>query len=80
MVKDGWICLLVVGLVHTGITYCLYFSSLKELPGQETAILSYIDPLVAVLVSVLLLHEPMTMPQLIGGALILGFTVWNELE
>lgn len=29
----GWICLLVVGLVHTGITYCLYFSSLKELPG-----------------------------------------------
>ena len=45
--------LLIVGLIHTGVTYCLYFSSLKELPGQKAAILSYIDPLVAVLVSVL---------------------------
>ncbi|MBR6799319.1 MAG: EamA family transporter, partial [Firmicutes bacterium] len=44
----GWINLLIVGLVHTGITYCMYFSSLKELPGQKVAILSYIDPLVAV--------------------------------
>lgn len=56
----GWVNLLIVGLVHTGITYCLYFSSLKELPGQEAAILSYIDPLVAVLVSVTLLGESMT--------------------
>lgn len=44
----GWINLLIVGLVHTGVTYCMYFSSLKELPGQNAAILSYIDPLVAV--------------------------------
>ena len=53
----GWGCLLVVGLFHTGVTYCLYFSALKELPGQETAILSYIDPLVAVLISVFVLGE-----------------------
>ena len=77
--KVGWICLLVVGIVHTGITYCMYFSSLKELPGQEVAILSYIDPLVAVLVSVIVLKEGITIPQIIGGALILGFTLWSEL-
>ncbi len=75
----GWICLLTVGIVHTGATYCLYFSALKELPGQETAILSYVDPLVAVLVSVFVLGEQMTVVQLIGGALILGFTLWNEI-
>ncbi len=75
----GWGCLLVVGLIHTGVTYCLYFSSLKELPGQKAAILSYIDPLVAVLVSVLILGESMTIMQVIGGILILGFTLWNEL-
>lgn len=74
----GWVCLLTVGLFHTGITYCLYFSALKDLTGQEAAILSYIDPLVAVIISVLLLGEPMTLMQLIGGALILGFTLWNE--
>lgn len=76
----GWICLLVVGLVHTGITYCLYFSSLKELPGQETAILSYIDPLVAVIIGVVVLGEPLSWQQLAGGAMILGFTLWNELD
>ena len=76
---SGWICLLIVGLVHTGLTYCLYFSSLKELPGQEAAILSYIDPLVAVVIGVLLLGEPLSWQQLLGGGLILGFTLWNEL-
>ena len=75
----GWAFLLIVGLVHTGITYCLYFSSLKELPGQKAAILSYIDPLVAVLVSVVVLKETMTVMQIIGGLLILGFTLWNEI-
>ncbi len=76
----GWAFLLIVGLVHTGITYCLYFSSLKELPGQKAAILSYIDPLVAVLVSVVVLKETMTVMQIIGGLLILGFTLWNEIS
>lgn len=75
----GWICLLIVGLVHTGVTYCFYFSALKELPGQKAAILSYIDPLVAVCISVFILGEPLTLLQFVGGALILGFTLWNEL-
>ena len=73
------ILLLTVGLVHTGITYCMYFSSLRELPGQKAAILSYIDPLVAVICSVAILKEEITIMQLVGGALILGFTLWNEI-
>ena len=76
----GWICLLVVGLVHSGLAYCLYFSALSALPGQEAAILSYIDPLVAVVLSVTVLGEPITLGQIIGGALILGFTLFNELS
>ena len=76
----GWVNLLIVGLVHTGITYCMYFSSLKELPGQKAAILSYIDPLVAVLISVTVLGESMTVWQVAGGILILGFTLWNEIS
>ena len=76
----GWICLLIVGLVHTGITYCLYFSSLRDLPGQEAAILSYVDPLVAVVIGILVLKEPLSWQLLAGGLLILGFTLWNELD
>lgn len=76
----GWICLLCVGVIHTGVTYCLYFSAMKELPGQETAILSYIDPLVAVLISIFVLNEEPALLQIIGGLLILGFALLNEIE
>ena len=76
----GWICLLVVGFIHTGITYCMYFTSLRDIPGQKAAILSYIDPLVAVIVSVTILGESMSFVQIIGGLMILGFTLWNELS
>lgn len=80
MDAKGWLCLLVVGLVHTGLAYVMYFPSLKELPGQKAAILSYIDPLVAVLISAFVLQEaPLTWGQLIGAVLLLGATLWNEL-
>ena len=76
----GVVNLLIVGLIHTGITYCLYFSSLKELSGQESSILSYVDPLVAVLISITFLSESITLLQIIGGVLILGFTILNEIN
>ncbi|HHV65430.1 MAG TPA: EamA family transporter [Peptococcaceae bacterium] len=76
----GLINLWVLGLFHTGICYVLYFSSLRELEGQEAAILSYIDPLVAVFVSVSILNESISISQIIGGMLILGFTLLNEIN
>ena len=76
----SWIYLLIVGIIHTGITYCLYFTSLKEIHGQQASILSYIDPLVAILISVVILEETMTIAQIIGGSLILIFTLINEIN
>lgn len=75
----GWISLFIIGWVHTGIIYCIYFSIIKDLKGQEVALLSYIDPLVAIFVSVICLNEMMSINQMIGGALILGFTLYSEL-
>ena len=75
----GWACLLTVGLLHSGIAYCLYFSSFEHLRGDEVALLSYVDPLVAILVGVIVLGEPMTVWQIVGGILILGFTLLCEL-
>ena len=74
----GWLSLLTLGLIHTGVTYCLYFSSVGKLPGQSVALISYLDPLLAVLLSVLVLHETMTITQIIGGIMILGFSLLNE--
>lgn len=79
---DGaaWLNLGILGVVHTGICYVFYFTSLSRLHGQEAAILSYIDPAVSVLVSVFFLHEPITGLQLLGGALILLFAMLNEIK
>ncbi|MBQ1524832.1 MAG: EamA family transporter [Firmicutes bacterium] len=68
----GIVMTLAVCLIHTGIAYVLYFSSIDELPVQTLAIMSYLDPVVALLLSVFLLREPFGIAQLIGAALILG--------
>lgn len=78
--RAGFVNLLVLGVVHTGIMYYFYFSALAHLKGQQVAILSYIDPIVAVILSVALLHETITGLQLLGGLLILGATMINELK
>lgn len=76
----GLLNLMILGIVHTGITYCFYFSSLKDLKGQEAALFSYIDPLIAIIVSITILNETMAMSQVIGGVMILGFTLLNEIN
>ena len=76
----GWLNLMIVGILHTGIAYCLYFSALPHLPGQEGAILSYVDPLTAVLVSLVFMNEPMTSKQMAGAVLLLVFTLGNEIS
>lgn len=65
------VLLIVVGIVHTGIAYYLYFSSLKELSASEIAISGYIDPMTALFLSVLILAEPMNLFQACGALLIL---------
>lgn len=70
--------ILVVGIIHTGLAYLIYFTSMKEIKGQTIAILSYIDPVTAVFLSAVLLGEAMTYSQIIGGILILGSTFLSE--
>ena len=74
------VLLLIVGIVHTGIAYVLYFGSIKELPAQTVAIFSYIDPILAVLLSALLLKENMDMLSILGAVMILGSTFVSEMK
>ena len=80
MTGISWGYMIFLGIVHTGFAYALYFSSLKELKGQTIAVLSYIDPITAVLISALFLGEQLTIFQIIGGALILGSTFISETQ
>ena len=70
----------VVGIVNTGITYGLYFSGIKELKAHTIAIFSYIDPIVAIFLSIIILREKPDIFTIIGGALILGSTLASELS
>ena len=74
------VLLVIVGIVHTGIAYVLYFGSIKELPAQTVAIFSYIDPILAVLLSAFLLKESMDMLSISGAILILGSTFVSEMK
>lgn len=71
--------LLIVGLVHTGIAYTLYFGSTDGLRAQTIALFSYIDPVSALLLSMIFLHEPMTAAGICGAVLVLGAALVSEL-
>ena len=70
---------LIVGVVHTGIAYAMYFGSMNDLKAQTVALFSYIDPIVAIILSALFLKEPMTVYSIIGAVLVLGATLISEL-
>jgi RarD protein len=70
--------ILIIGVLHTGIAYFLYFTSIKDLKGQTIAVLSYIDPISAVIIAAIFLGESMSFIQIIGGILILGSTFLSE--
>ncbi len=70
--------ILIVGVIHTGLAYLIYFTSMKEIKGQTIAILSYIDPITAVFISAVFMGESITYLQIIGGILILGSTFLSE--
>ncbi len=73
------VMLLIVGVVHTGIAYALYFSAMNDLKAQTVALFSYIDPIVAIILSALFLKEPMTVYSWIGAMLVLGATMVSEM-
>ncbi len=70
---------IVVGIVHTGIAYTLYFSSIRRIRAQTAAIFSYIDPVTAIILSALILNEKMTTAGIAGAVLVLASTLISEL-
>jgi len=70
--------IIILGIVNTGIGFWLFFSGMDKLKGQSIAMLSYVDPFVAILISAVILREHMTIVQILGGALLLGSTFISE--
>lgn len=71
--------LVFVGIVHTGIAYKLYFGAVPFVEGQTIALLSYIDPVITIVLAAIVLGEPLTIYSVVGAVLILGSTLVSEL-
>ena len=70
---------LILGIIHTGVAYAMYFGSIGMLSTQSVAIFSYIDPVVAIILSALILNEPMGILEIAGAVMILGAAIFSEL-
>ena len=74
------VLMLVLGIVHTGVAYTLYFGSMEGMKIQSIAVLSYIDPVSALLLSALFLREPLTLLNVAGAVMIIGAAMLSEIE
>lgn len=70
--------LLTVCILHTGIAYALYFSAIRHIPAQTVALFSYLDPVVALLLSIFVLGEPMTVLGAVGAVIVLAAMLLSE--
>lgn len=75
----SWVMLSILGIVHTGIAYALYFGGIRDVNAQTAAILSYLDPVLSILLSALILQEQLDIFSIIGAVLILGSALHSEL-
>lgn len=76
--KSSILFIILLGIINTGVGFWLFFSGMQKLKGQSIAMLSYVDPFVAILISGVILQEQMTIIQIIGGAFLLGSTFVSE--
>lgn len=77
---NSMVLILIIGVVHTGLAYGLYFTSLSELNTQTTALLSYLDPIFALIFAWLFLGQALSIYQIIGSILILGSSLLADLK
>ncbi|MDO4810741.1 MAG: DMT family transporter [Eubacteriales bacterium] len=70
----------ILGLIHTGLNYAIYFGSMDGLHAQSVALFSYLDPVTALILSALILHETMSGWGIIGAVLILGAALISEFD
>ena len=72
------VLLLTAGIIHTGVAYWLYFGSMADLKAHTVALFSYMDPILAIILSMVLLKEPMSIPSAIGAVMILSAAYVSE--
>lgn len=76
---NSLVLLIIIGVLHTGVAYILYFNSIDILPVHKVAIIGYIEPVLNILIGTIVFNEKMTLYGYIGAILILSSALINEL-
>jgi drug/metabolite transporter (DMT)-like permease len=72
VVLENIVYLVLLAIFPTILAVSLYFNGLKKVKASSASILALIEPVSAVILAVLILGERITIPILLGGALILA--------
>ena len=76
--RESILIILMLGIVHTGIAYILYFGSIDTLPAHKVAVLGYIEPVLSIIIGVVVFNEPLSLLGGIGALLILCSALYSE--
>jgi drug/metabolite transporter (DMT)-like permease len=68
----AWLSVLYMAAFASVLAYLIYYYALTYAPASRVSALSYLQPLLATLMAIPILHEPVTMPLVAGGALVLA--------
>lgn len=77
LTTTNWLYILGTGFIHTGFVFYLFFDSVRELPTLIVSVLTFVDPVVAIALDVILLGFAPTIGQLFGIALIFGGIIYS---
>ncbi len=69
------VLMILLGILHGGVGFYMFFTGMKGLKAQSIAVLSYIDPLTSLLISALIIGDRMNLLQMAGTILLLG-SIW----
>lgn len=75
---QGWTALLYMGLCSSAMAYIFYFWLLRYLEASQLAAFTYLLPVLAVILGIVLLGEHGSVLQIVGGGLALGGVYWVE--
>ncbi|MCL5040664.1 MAG: DMT family transporter [Firmicutes bacterium] len=73
-----WIALLTMALISTGLAIATFFQAVKLIGAPLASIVSTVEPLVTILLSILFLGERLSLLQGTGGLFILGSILWLQ--
>lgn len=77
LTQANWLYILGTGLIHTGFVYYLFFDSIRNLPTFLVSVLTFVDPVVAILLDTIILDFKPSILQILGIVCIFGSILYT---